>query len=210
MKNQQKKIIIIEDNPDVRIGFELLINSSENYRVIQMYDNCEDAIREIKNLNPDIILMDIDLPNMSGIEGTAIIKSKYPNIEIIIITVFENSERVFGAMNAGASGYLTKNDGYQDMLNALDEVVKGGAPMSAKIARMVVNSFAKKTINSPLSQQESKILLALAEGKSYKSIALQFSISLDTVKFHIKNIYIKLQVNNKEDAISQGKLNKFI
>lgn len=203
MKNQQKKIIIIEDNPDVRIGFELLINSSENYRVIQMYDNCEDAIREIKNLNPDIILMDIDLPNMSGIEGTAIIKSKYPNIEIIIITVFENSERVFGAMNAGASGYLTKNDGYQDMLNALDEVVKGGAPMSAKIARMVVNSFAKKTINSPLSQQESKILLALAEGKSYKSIALQFSISLDTVKFHIKNIYIKLQVNNKEDAISQ-------
>lgn len=210
MKSELKKIVIIEDNPDVGSGFELLINATENYKVIQVFENCKDALVDIKTLKPDIVLMDIDLPGMNGIEGTSIIKSLLPKTEIIIITVFENSERVFGAMNAGASGYLTKNNGYKELIDALDEVVKGGAPMSAKIARMVVKSFAKETINNPLSKQESKVLSQLAEGKSYKSISNLLDITLDTVKFHIKNIYIKLQVNNKEDAISEGKKNKYI
>ncbi|HMV03295.1 MAG TPA: response regulator transcription factor [Chitinophagales bacterium] len=210
MKSELKKIVIIEDNPDVGSGFELLINATENYKVIQVFENCKDALVDIKTLKPDIVLMDIDLPGMNGIEGTSIIKSLLPKTEIIIITVFENSERVFGAMNAGASGYLTKNNGYKELIDALDEVVKGGAPMSAKIARMVVKSFAKETINNPLSKQESKVLSQLAEGKSYKSISNLLDVTLDTVKFHIKNIYIKLQVNNKEDAISEGKKNKYI
>lgn len=188
----------------------MLINSNENYQVLQVFENCELAIENIKSLNPDIVLMDIDLPGINGIEGTAIIKSLAPKTEILIITVFENSERVFGAMNAGASGYLTKNNGYQELIDALDELVKGGAPMSAKIARMVVQSFAKEKIKNPLSNQESKVLIALSEGKSYKSIAMSLNISLDTVKFHIKNIYLKLQVNNKEDAIAEGKKNRFI
>ena len=209
MKSELKKIVIIEDNPDVGSGFELLINATENYKVIQVFENCKDALVDIKTLKPDIVLMDIDLPGMNGIEGTSIIKSLLPKTEIII-TVFENSERVFGAMNAGASGYLTKNNGYKELIDALDEVVKGGAPMSAKIARMVVKSFAKETINNPLSKQESKVLSQLAEGKSYKSISNLLDVTLDTVKFHIKNIYIKLQVNNKEDAISEGKKNKYI
>ncbi len=210
MESELKKIVIIEDNPDVGSGFELLINATENYKVIQVFENCKDALVDIKTLRPDIVLMDIDLPGMNGIEGTSIIKSLLPKTEIIIITVFENSERVFGAMNAGASGYLTKNNGYKELIDALDEVVRGGAPMSAKIARMVVKSFAKETINNPLSKQESKVLLQLAEGKSYKSISNLLDVTLDTVKFHIKNIYIKLQVNNKEDAISEGKKNKYI
>lgn len=210
MKSELIKIVIIEDNPDVGSGFELLINATENYKVIQVFENCKDALVDIKTLRPDIVLMDIDLPGMNGIEGTSIIKSLLPKTEIIIITVFENSERVFGAMNAGASGYLTKNNGYKELIDALDEVVRGGAPMSAKIARMVVKSFAKETINNPLSKQESKVLSQLAEGKSYKSISNLLDVTLDTVKFHIKNIYIKLQVNNKEDAISEGKKNKYI
>ena len=118
MKSELKKIVIIEDNPDVGSGFELLINATENYKVIQVFENCKDALVDIKTLKPDIVLMDIDLPGMNGIEGTSIIKSLLPKTEIIIITVFENSERVFGAMNAGASGYLTKNNGYKELIDA--------------------------------------------------------------------------------------------
>lgn len=205
-----KTIVIIEDNPDISAGFELLINATDNYRIVQRFDNCEDAIEEIKKLKPDIVLMDIDLPGINGIEGTAIIKSLIPKTEIIIITVFENSERVFGALCAGASGYLTKNNSYKELIKSLDEVMKGGAPMSANIARMIVKSFNKDLRNNPLSKQETKILAFLAEGKSYKSIAVSLDVSLDTVKFHIKNIYIKLQVNNKEDAISLGKKHNYI
>ncbi|WP_026903320.1 response regulator transcription factor [Pedobacter glucosidilyticus] len=206
----KRKIIIVEDNCDVAKGFELLINNSENYRVIAVYDNGEDAIKDIKKLKPDIILMDIDLPGMSGIEATSIIKTSYPKIDIIIITVFENSERVFEAMCAGAVGYLTKNNGYQELIRALDEASKGGAPMSANIARMIVKSFEKNVIENPLSKKETVVLTQLAEGKSYKSIAVNLDISVDTVKFHIKNIYIKLQVNNKEDAIARAKEFKYI
>lgn len=205
-----KTIVIIEDNPDISAGFELLINATENYRIVQRFDNCEDAIEEIKSLKPDIVLMDIDLPGINGIEGTAIIKSLLPRTEIIIITVFENSERVFGALCAGASGYLTKNNGYKELIKSLDDVTRGGAPMSANIARMIVKSFNKDLRNNPLSKQETKILSFLAEGKSYKSIAMSLEVSLDTIKFHIKNIYIKLQVNNKEDAISLGKKHNYI
>ncbi len=205
-----KTIVIIEDNPDISAGFELLINATENYRIVQRFDNCEDAIEEIKTLKPDIVLMDIDLPGINGIEGTAIIKRLLPRTEIIIITVFENSERVFGALCAGASGYLTKNNGYKELIKSLDDVTKGGAPMSANIARMIVKSFNKDLRNNPLSKQETKILSFLAEGKSYKSIAMSLEVSLDTIKFHIKNIYIKLQVNNKEDAISLGKKHNYI
>jgi DNA-binding NarL/FixJ family response regulator len=206
----EKKIIIIEDNQDVSKGFELLINNSENYRVVTVYDNCEDAIKEIKKVKPDIILMDIDLPGINGIQGTSIIKNQHPNIDIIMITVFENSERVFEAMCAGAIGYLTKNNGYQELIRALDEASKGGAPMSANIARMIVKSFEKNIVQNPLSKKETVVLTQLAEGKSYKSIALNLDVSVDTVKFHIKNIYIKLQVNNKEDAIARAKEFKYI
>ncbi|WP_304065599.1 response regulator transcription factor [Pedobacter glucosidilyticus] len=206
----KRKIIIVEDNGDVAKGFELLINNSENYKVVAVYDNGEDAIKDIKKLKPDIILMDIDLPGMSGIEATSIIKTSYPKIDIIIITVFENSERVFEAMCAGAVGYLTKNNGYQELIRALDEASKGGAPMSANIARMIVKSFEKNVIENPLSKKETVVLTQLAEGKSYKSIAVNLDISVDTVKFHIKNIYIKLQVNNKEDAIARAKEFKYI
>lgn len=206
----EKKIIIIEDNQDVSKGFELLINNSENYRVVAVYDNCEDAIKEIKKLKPNIILMDIDLPGINGIQGTSIIKNQHPNIDIIMITVFENSERVFEAMCAGAIGYLTKNNGYQELIRALDEASKGGAPMSANIARMIVKSFEKNIVQNPLSKKETVVLTQLAEGKSYKSIALNLDVSVDTVKFHIKNIYIKLQVNNKEDAIARAKEFKYI
>jgi DNA-binding NarL/FixJ family response regulator len=208
--NQDKKqIVIIEDNEDVRLGFQLLINSTPHYRVEAVFDSVEAAYEKVIQLKPDIILMDIDLPGINGIEGTANIKQKLPKTDIVIITVFENSNRVFSALCSGATGYLTKNINHHELLDALDEVSRGGAPMSANIARMIVGSFARNN-DTPLTEKEMNVLVELANGKSYKSIAVNLSVSIDTVKFHIKNIYSKLQVNNKEDAIGFARHKKWL
>ncbi len=209
MNDLKKNIVIIEDNEDIRLGFRLLINSTPNYHVVDVFDSIEEAYLKTIDLKPDIILMDIDLPGMNGIDGTAKIKQKLPKTEIIIITIFENSNRVFNALCSGATGYLTKNINHIELLDALDEVSRGGAPMSANIARMIVGSFARNN-DTPLTEKETEVLIELANGKSYKSIAVNLSISIDTVKFHIKNIYSKLQVNNKEDAIHLARNNKWL
>ena len=198
-----KRIVIIEDNIQISEAFTLLLGVRDDFNVIQSYTNCENAIDKIKSDKPDIILMDIDLPGMSGIEGTKHIKRIYPKVDILIITVFENGKTVFDALCAGASGYLTKNSDQHRLLTAIDEVISGGAPMSSKIARLVVQSFQKNN-NSPLTERETEILSQISEGKSQTLIAEQLFISRETVKYHIKNIYIKLQVNNKADAIKKG------
>ncbi len=209
MNTHSKNIIIIEDNEDIREGFELLINSTDKFFVSHTFESCEKALETIKTTKPDIILMDIDLPGMSGIEGTKVIKTEYPKIEILMITIFENSHRVFEALCAGATGYITKNSTHVQLLHALDEITFGGAPMSANIARMVAQSFFIKD-NQLLSEREMDVLKLLVDGKSYKTIAEVLDISLSTVKFHIKNIYLKLQVNSREDAISKAKAEKII
>jgi DNA-binding NarL/FixJ family response regulator len=203
------RIVIIEDNQMVSEAFALLLTLRENFEVVNTYTNCESAIKNIKQDAPDIILMDIDLPGMSGIEGTKKIKKILPKTDILIITVFENGKTVFDALCAGASGYLTKNSDQHKLLNAIDEVQKGGAPMSSKIAKMVVQSFQKNN-NSPLTERETEILSRIAEGNSHTTIGEQLFISKETVKYHIKNIYIKLQVNNKADAIKKGNEERLI
>ena len=209
MSIEKQKIVIIEDNKDVRDGFAFLINTSDLYIVVGDYSNAETALENLAADAPSVILMDIDLPGMNGIEATRRAKQLLPHVNIIIITVFENSSRVYDALCAGATGYLTKNTNQIGLLNAIDEVMNGGAPMTANIARMIVDSFHRNT-QSPLSERETEVLAKLSEGKSYKSIADQLDIGLTTVKFHIKNIYIKLQVNNKEDAISLAKKERYI
>jgi len=209
MTNLPKNIILIEDNPDIRTGFQLLINSTAQYRMTHVFESCEKAFENSTSMQPDIVLMDIDLPGMNGIEGTKQIKALFPKAEVIIITVFENSDRVFEALCAGATGYLTKNSSHSQLLDALDEVTLGGAPMSANIARMVANSFHKQNSNL-LSDRELDVLRLLVEGKSYKTISERLDISLSTVKFHIKNIYIKLQVSSKEDAIAKAKSQRIV
>lgn len=209
MENSQTRIAIIEDNEVVREGFALLIGSINNYQVVGTYTNCEDAIRNIHSDRPRIILMDLKLPGMSGIEGTARIKKLIPDIKIIVITVHENSELVFEALCAGACGYITKNSSYTSLLNAIDEALAGGAPMSSNIARMVVESFQKNQ-NSPLTARETEILELIYKGKSYSVIANDLFIHKETVKSHIKNIYFKLQVHSKADAIEKALKNKLI
>ncbi len=205
----KKKIIIIEDNTDISTGFKLLINETNDYEVVACFTSCEQALEQITFLKPEIVLMDIDLPGMSGIEGTKIIKTKLPQTNILIISVFENSERVFDALCAGACGYLTKNSKHSKLLEALEEVGAGGAPMSTNIARMVIDSFKKSPSPNPLTEKENDVLQKLVEGKSYKSTAAELHIKIDTVKYHIKNIYIKLQVGSKEDAIAKARKNNW-
>lgn len=203
------RIIIIEDNIQISEAFTLLLSLRPDFTVIRSYNNCEDAIENLERDRPNIILMDVDLPGMSGIQGTKIIKKIFPTADILIITVFENGKTVFDALCAGASGYLTKNSDQDKLLNAIDEVINGGAPMSSKIARLVVQSFQKNN-NSPLTERETEILSQISEGKSQTSIADQLCVSKETVKYHIKNIYIKLQVNNKADAIKKGNEDRLI
>ena len=204
-----KKVIIVEDNKTLQDAFVQIINADSTFKVVGSYICCEDAIANIKKDLPDIVLMDIQLPGINGVEGTKIFKRKRPSANIIMITVFENSETVFQALCAGASGYLTKNTNSKKLLEALHEVINGGAPMSIHIAKMVVSSF-KKTSNHDLSEREIEVLTLLAKGKSYKTIADILFISINTIKFHIKNIYDKLQVTNKEEAIEKANRNNIV
>lgn len=203
------RVVIIEDNAEFREVLASYIRDYEKLKLIQSYSDCEQALKYLNIDRPNLVLMDIGLPGISGIEGTARIKAKLPKTEVIIITVFENSESVFLALQNGASGYLTKNLSKEELLASIDECLAGGAPMSMKIAKMVVSSF-KKSNDSPLSQRETEVLDNLAKGKSYNSIAETLFVSKDTVKFHIKNIYFKLQVNSREEAIETAYRQKLI
>ena len=204
-----KRIIIIEDNRDIREGFVALINESENYEVVRDYDNCEEAIQNLKRDQPDVVLMDIDLPGMSGIEGTSRILKHKPGTLILIITVFEDSDKVFKSLCAGASGYIVKNSDISEVLRAIDEALAGGAPMSLSIASMVVKSF-KLSSDSPLSERETQVLQAIAQGKTYTKIATELFINKETVRSHIRNIYQKLAVNCKADALKVAENKRWI
>jgi len=205
----QKKITIIEDNPYIRQGFKETLQSVERYLVINTYDNCEDAIANLDADLPDIVLMDIELPGMCGIEGTKIIRKKLPNTLILIITIFEDSEKVFKSLCAGASGYILKNSNFHMIINDIEEALAGGAPMSLSISRMVIESFQKQ-YDSPLSIREAEVLQYISEGKSYSKIADELFISKETVKTHTKNIYRKLEVASKEEAIRMANKYKWV
>lgn len=201
--SQMNKVVIIEDNVSLSLGFRTVINNTENFKIESVYHNAEDAIKNFKTDAPDIVLMDVELPKMNGVEATKTLKHIKPSLLVLVVTVYEDSDTVFDALCAGASGYLTKNASSAQIVNALKELMRGGAPMSIKIARMVVDSF-KRATTSDLSQRETEVLNLLATGKSYKSIGEALFISRNTIKFHIKNIYDKLQVNCKEDALKKA------
>ena len=202
-------IVIIEDNEDLNKIFTEVLNNTNHLKVVASYTNCEDALLQLKQDIPDIILMDIGLPGMNGIDGTKQIKKNLPSAKVIIVTVHENSKTVFDALCAGAIGYLTKNATSVKLIKAIDEVLSGGAPMSMNIAKMVVQSF-ERAPDTILTPRETEVLQLLAKGRSNKSIAIQFEISPNTIKYHVKNIYDKLQVHNREDAIKKATQKKYI
>jgi len=199
------KISIVEDDDRIRKGIEALINGSEGYKCISTFSSAEEALRDIPKQIPDVILMDINLPQMSGIECVKLIKKDYPEIQIIMLTVYEVSDQIFESLKAGASGYLLKRTSPVELLQAIKDVSSGGSPMSSQIARKVVQYFQKENkkvdISKKLTPREDEILNLLSRGFRYKEIAEKLFISNDTVHTHIHKIYEKLQVRSRTEAV---------
>jgi DNA-binding NarL/FixJ family response regulator len=199
------EIAIIEDDKEIRESLAILIRGTEGFNCISHYGSCEEALKCIEEDYPDVLLMDINLPGMSGIEGTKLIKEKLPQCEIIMQTISESENDVFDSLCAGACGYLKKNTPPAKLLEAIKEAVNGGAPMSMDIARLVVNSFKLESkLNNPLTRREKEVLQKLCDGDSYKMISAKLFVDINTVKFHIRNIYRKLEVNSKGEAIARA------
>lgn len=195
-------VAIVDDKRDIREGLQLIINHAEGFRCVATYSDGESALENLPKVKPDVVLMDIGLPKMSGIECVKQLKDIAPEIEIIMLTVHADNDYIFESLRAGAVGYLVKNIFPSKLLNSIKEVKNGGSPMSSSIARKVVssfNSFSKPAAN--LTKREKEVLDLLCQGKSYKVIADDLFISPDTVRYHLKNIYKKLQVNSKYEAV---------
>ena len=202
-------VSIIEDDETIRDGYEYLINNTSGYKVVSCYASYEQASKKIAKDNPDVLLLDVELPGISGIDALPKLKKLVPETHILILTVYEQDLLIFRALGNGAAGYLTKNTPHEKIINSIREVMSGGGPMSANIARMVIESFQRNE-ESPLTRRETEILEQIATGKSRKRIAEELFIDLETVKSHIKNIYSKLNVHSKADAIKLAKDNKYI
>lgn len=200
-------LAIVEDLDEVREGLKNFISLSTDFKILDTFKTAEEALYDIPKLRPDIVIMDINLPGMSGIECIKLIKDKSPDTQFMMFTVYENDEKVFEALKAGASGYLLKNTGLVQLIESLKELHLGGSPMSANIARKLVTLFRseqKETTNvEVLSSRENEILQLLAKGLLYKEIADQLAISVSTVRQHIHHIYEKLHVQNRTEAINK-------
>lgn len=201
------KIGICDDNNNFRESLEQFINDTQGFEVIISTSNGDDMLALLDLEVPDAILMDIDMPTMTGIETTRNIKKKFPAIHILMLTVYEDEEKIFEAILAGASGYILKKSAPEKIIDAFKEVQEGGASMSPLIVRKVLNHFnSQQPIYQEydLSGQEKKVLQCLVDGHSYKMIAANCNISMGTVRFHINNIYKKLHINSKSEAVAKA------
>jgi DNA-binding NarL/FixJ family response regulator len=198
-------VAIVEDNNEFRASLERYLNEAPGYRCVCACGAAEEALLKIPRALPDVVLMDIHLPKLSGVECARRLKDLCPGVQILILTVYEDDERIFGALQAGASGYLLKRADPADILQAIQDVKQGGAPMSAPIARRVVQSFrstpAEAAKIEELSQREEEILHLLAKGFSTKEIADRSSVSVNTVRTHLQHIYHKLHVRSRTEAV---------
>jgi DNA-binding NarL/FixJ family response regulator len=201
------KVAIVEDNNTLRKSLCNLVNQTEEMRCVASLENLLNVVSEFRKTSPDIVLMDIGLPNISGIEGVRTVKDNLPNIQVLMFTVFEDDEKIFEAIKAGASGYLLKKSSPQEIIDAIKSLHLGGAPMSANIARKVIESFQDHNSHAKddfkLTPRESELLYSLIEGISYKKLAEKYFISISTVRTHIRHIYEKLHVNSKSEAVAR-------
>jgi DNA-binding NarL/FixJ family response regulator len=200
---------IVEDNIKIRDLIQRYLDMQEDMSCPVAKDSVEEMLEYLeKHQAPNVLLMDIQLPGMTGIKGMEIIKSKYPDIDIIMLTVYHDSHKIFDSLKAGASGYLLKHTSLPEIKESIDNLLKGGAPMSPQIARKVITHFndqaPQKNPDSMLTDREQDIVNGLVDGLSYKLIADRFDISIDTVRAHIRNIYKKLHVNSKAEVIAKS------
>lgn len=208
------KVLIYEDNPQLREGLTMLIDGSDGFNVVASYKNCTNITAELEAWKPDVVLMDIDMPLMNGIEGLKKIREVNADIKVLMLTVFDDNANVFEALKNGANGYLLKKTPPAKLLEYIEDVASGGAPMTSSIASQVLKMFAElpHQINKEynLSEREKQVLLLLVNGYSYKMIANEMFIAIDTVRSHIKKIYEKLQVNSKSEAVAKAFKDKLI
>ena len=198
------RIILFEDNNRMRESLVYLINNTENYEVVGDYSQCTDAANIVRVYKPDVVLMDIDMPGESGIKGVSLIKEARPATAVIMYTVFEDDDKLFQCLCAGANGYLLKKTAPAKLFDAISEVMEGGAPMSPSIAKKVLSTFQNnRNRKYNLTARETEVLQALIKGHSVKMIASQLFISYDTARSHLKNIYQKLHVNCGKEAIAK-------
>lgn len=200
---------IVEDNKKIRDLIQRYLDMQEELSCPVAVDSVEEMIGYLEeHRHPEVILMDIQLPGMSGIKGMGLIKEKYPDIDIMMLTVYHDSHKIFDALRAGASGYLLKHTSLPEIKESIVKLVEGGAPMSPQIARKVINHFQenapKRNAESNLTPREHDIVNGLVDGLSYKMIADRYDISIDTVRAHIRNIYKKLHVNSKAEVIAKS------
>lgn len=206
------KVIIFEDHPALRESLSQLVQSMPNMQFCGAYPDCTEALESIAKHQPHVVLMDIDLPGLSGIEGARQIKAKYPEVDILMVTVYEDENRIFEALCAGASGYLLKKAPISEIIEAIQSVQEGGAPMSPSIARKVLKFFqlsAAQVIPQPqpeydLTTRESEILGWLVKGHSYKMISDACDVSINTIRAHLKKIYRKLHVHSMSEAVAKA------
>jgi len=204
----QLKVALVEDLREIREGLTALINGTHGYRCVGSYFNMESALDRIADDVPDVILTDIGLPGMSGIQGIEILRERFPEIPILALTVYDSDNKIFDALCAGASGYLLKNTAPARLLESIKEAAEGGAPMSPEVARRVVRLFREfrppESASYKLTTQETELLKLLIEGHHKKTAAREMGISTNTVSFHLKNIYLKLQVHSKTEAVAKA------
>jgi len=208
------KVAIVEDLRDVREGLSVLINGSPGFRCVATFRTMEEALGRVGDELPDVVLTDIGLPGMSGIEGIGILKVRYPDLLIVALTIYDDEKGIFQALCAGASGYLLKNMPPARLLESLKEVATGGAPMSPEVARQVVKLFREfrppERAEYRLTSQETQLLKLLVDGHSYKTAAAELGITVRTVAFHLQNVYQKLQVHSKSEAVAKALRNKLV
>jgi len=196
------RVFVYDDHTDRRAALKALLHLSEDFVFAGEAENCNTAVDDIEKFYPDVVLMDINMPGVDGIEGLKKIKETFPGVKVLMQTAYDDSEKIFTSLKFGASGYILKNDSPQKLLQAIQEVYEGGAAMNPSIAKKVLDFFKPQKTKNPLSPKESEILSLLAEGLSYKMIADKLGISYNTVNGHVKNIYQKLHVACLGEAIA--------
>jgi DNA-binding NarL/FixJ family response regulator len=208
------RVAIVEDRREIREGLAMIINGTPGFRCCGSYRSMEDALEQIGREVPDLVLNDIGLPGMSGIEGIKLLKARHPGLIVLMLTVYDDDDRIFEALCAGASGYLLKKTPPARLLESLREAAGGGAPISPEVAARVITLFREfrppESAKCELTPHETRLLRLFVDGHNYKTAAAELGVSVHTISFHLRNIYEKLQVHSKSEAVAKALRNRLV